>query len=258
MLKHKAVAIFFTTILAILAIASLFVAIEIGYAVIVIFVWFIVVLYGSTFIFSNYHVHAYCSNPLETEKKIAITFDDGPSPNTTLILEVLEKYQVKAAFFCIGQQVEKHPEIVRKLISENHIIANHSYEHSSFFDFLRRDSVIEELRKTDALIEKYLGKKPQFFRPPYGVTNPSIRRALEVTKHKVIGWNIRSLDGIIKNEKFIYKRIIKRVKPGAIILMHDTTFETVQVLEQLLLFLEKNKYEVVPIDQLLNLKAYEN
>lgn len=258
MLKHQITAIVFISILLLLKIASFFIVIEISYFILVASIWLAVVLWGSSFISSNYHVKSYCSNPLETEKKIAITFDDGPNPNTLLILEVLKRHNVKAAFFCIGKNIEKHPEIFEQLIIENHIVANHSYGHSSLFDFFRKSQVIEELNKTDAIIAKALGKKPLFFRPPYGVTNPSIRRALEATKHKLIGWNVRSLDGIIKSEKIIFNRIIKGVKPGAIILMHDTTFESVSVLEQLLLFLEKNNYKVVPVDQLLNLKAYEN
>ena len=118
--------------------------------------------------------------------------------------------------------------------------------------------MIQELKDTDAIIEKLTGKKVQFFRPPYGVTNPSIRRALEVTKHKVIGWNIRSLDGIISNKKVILNRIVKRLSPGAIVLLHDTKPETVNVLEQFLLIAAQKKYEVVSIEQLLNLNAYEN
>ena len=118
--------------------------------------------------------------------------------------------------------------------------------------------MIAEIEKTDALIESVLGKKTTLFRPPYGVTNPSIRRALAVTKHKTIGWNIRSLDGVVKNENFLLNRIIKRIKPGGIVLLHDTSIQTVNVLEQLLSFLQKNNYSVVPLEELLNIKAYED
>ena len=136
-------------------------------------------------------------------------------------------------------------------------MGNHSYSHSNFFDFYRKNRLVEEIQKTDALIESISRKKPQFFRPPYGVTNPSIRRALEVTKHKVIGWNIRSLDGIIKDEKIIFDRIKKRIAPGGIVLLHDTS-HTVRVLERLMLYLEENEYKVVSIEALLKIKAYEN
>lgn len=213
---------------------------------------------GSSFIGLNYHIKAYCSNPLETEKKIALTFDDGPHEMTLSVLELLEKYNAKATFFCIGKNIEAHPEILKKVVEEGHTIGNHSYSHAEFFDFYRKNKVIAEIEKTDALIETILGKKTTLFRPPYGVTNPSIRRALEVTKHKTIGWNIRSLDGVAKNEQFVFNRIIKRIAPGGIVLLHDTSIQTVHVLEQLLPFLQNNNYTVVPLEELLNIKAYED
>ncbi|MFV8345698.1 polysaccharide deacetylase family protein [Flavobacterium sp. ZB4P13] len=241
-----------------LAFLSLFVTIGIGYFVAIGFIWFLIVMIGSSFISSNYHVKAYCNNHLEKENKIALTFDDGPHEMTLLVLDLLKRYDAKATFFCIGKNIEKHPEILQRIVAEGHLVGNHSFSHSHFFDFYRKNKVKEELQKTNALIEKISGKKTQLFRPPYGVTNPSIRRALEITKHKVIGWNIRSLDGVIKNEKKIFDRIIKRVKPGGIVLLHDTSLHTVNVLEQFLQFLQKNNYTVVSLEQLLNIEAYEN
>ena len=258
MLKHKITALFFISILILLALLSHFAAIEVWVFVVVCSLWFLVVMLGSSFISSNYHVKAYCSNPLETQKNIAITFDDGPTEMTLSILDVLKKHDAKATFFCIGKNIEKHPEILKRIIEEGHVVGNHSYSHSDLFDFYRKKCVIEELRKTDALIMAVSGKKPEFFRPPYGVTNPSIRKALEVTKHKVIGWNVRSLDAVIKNEKTIFNRIIKRVSPGGIVLLHDTSMHTVKVLEQLLRFLHENKYKVVSLEHLLNIKSHEN
>jgi peptidoglycan/xylan/chitin deacetylase (PgdA/CDA1 family) len=241
-----------------LTLASVFAVVGIKYFVLVGVLWFLVVFFGSAYIASNYHVKAYCSNPSETEKKITLTFDDGPHEMTVLVLDVLRQYNAKATFFCIGKNIEAHPDILKKIIDEGHTVGNHSYGHSPFFDFYRKKQVIAEIEQTDALIESVLGKKPILFRPPYGVTNPSIRRALAVTQHKTIGWNIRSLDGGSKNEKFIFDRIIKRIKPGGIVLLHDTSIQTVNVLEQLLSFLQKNNYSVVPLEELLNIKAYED
>jgi len=258
MLKHRITALFFLTVIFLLALWGLFAAMPIWYFLVVGVLWFLVVLTGSSYIGSNYHVKTYCSNPNEKEKKIALTFDDGPNENTLEILKVLEKHQAKAAFFCIGKNIEAHPEILKKIVADGHVVANHSYSHSHLIDFYRKDKMVRELEATDAIIEKLTGKKVQFFRPPYGVTNPSIRRALEVTKHKTIGWNIRSLDGIISNKKIILNRIVKRIAPGAIVLLHDTKSETVNVLEQLLLIAAEKNYEIVSIEQLLNLNAYEN
>ncbi|WP_281321870.1 polysaccharide deacetylase family protein [Flavobacterium aestivum] len=257
-MKHKIATFFFISVLTLLTLVSFFVVVEIKYFVLIAILWFLVVFWGSAYIASNYHVTAYCNNPLEKEKKIALTFDDGPHEMTTPVLEILRQYNAKATFFCIGKNIESHPDILKKITEEGHTVGNHSYSHSPFFDFYRKKQVITEIEQTDALIESVSGKKPILFRPPYGVTNPSIRRALAVTKHKTIGWNIRSLDGGTKNEKFIFGRIIKRIKPGGIVLLHDTSIQTVNVLEQLLSFLHKNNYRVVPLEELLNIKAYED
>lgn len=258
MLKHKITAIFFISILILLAFLSLHVHIEIKYFVVVIAFWLVVVWLGSSIISLNYHVKAYCNNPLTTEKNIAITFDDGPSETTLLILDLLQQYNAKATFFCIGKNIERHPDILKRIDTEGHLIGNHSYSHSSYFDFYNKKRVTAEILKTDALIAKVTGKNTTLFRPPYGVTNPSISRSLKVTKHKTIGWNIRSLDGITKNENFIYARIIKRIAPGGIVLLHDTSTHTLLVLERLLQFLKKNNYTVVSLEQLLKIKAYED
>ncbi|PVX44567.1 peptidoglycan/xylan/chitin deacetylase (PgdA/CDA1 family) [Flavobacterium sp. 103] len=257
-MKHKIVNAFFVLVLVLLAMVSFFAVVEIKYFALVACLWLLIVFWGSTFIASNYHVKTYCSNPFETEKKIALTFDDGPNEMTLLVLDVMRRYNAKATFFCVGKNIEVHPNILKKIIDEGHIVGNHSYTHSPFFDFYRKNQVITEIRQTDALIESVLGKKPTLFRPPYGVTNPSIRRALSVTKHKTVGWNIRSLDGVVKNEEFLLNRIIKRIKPGGIVLLHDTSIQTVNVLEQLLSFLKTNNYTVVPLEELLNIKAYED
>jgi peptidoglycan-N-acetylglucosamine deacetylase len=258
MWNHNKTAIIFLSIFVLLALLSLFAAIGIWHFVAVGVLWFLVSLVGSSFIWSGYHVKAYCNNPLETAKNIAITFDDGPHPITLNILEILRQHNVKATFFCIGKNIETYPEIFRQIIADGHIVGNHSFSHSKFFDFLRKDGVIRELLATDAVIERISGKRTQFFRPPYGVTNPSIRRALSVTKHKVIGWNIRSLDGVIKNEDVIFNRIVKRISPGGIVLLHDTSMPSVRVLERLLVTLREKNYNVVPLEQLLNINAYEN
>jgi peptidoglycan/xylan/chitin deacetylase (PgdA/CDA1 family) len=257
-LKHKIVTAFFVLILILLAWVSFFAVVEIKYFVFVACFWFLVVFWGSTFIASNYHVKTYCNNVLETKKKIAITFDDGPHEMTVLVLDVLKKYNAKATFFCIGKNIEVHPNILKRTIAEGHTVGNHSYSHSPFFDFYRKNQVLAEIQQTDVLIESVLGRKAILFRPPYGVTNPSIRRALAVTKHKTIGWNIRSLDGVVKKEDFLLDRIKKGIKPGGIVLLHDTSIQTVNVLEQLLSFLKKNNYRVVPLEELLNIKAYED
>lgn len=257
MITHKNISLFFVLVLLLLFLSNFYVAINIWCFVLVIFIWLSFNAFGSSRISSNYHVKAYCNNPSETDKKIALTFDDGPSVFTLEVLALLKKHNAKATFFCIGKYIEKYPEIIKQIISEGHLVGNHSYSHSKFFDFYTQATITEELQKTDTLLEKFTSKKINFFRPPYGVTTPSIRRALKFTGHKVIGWNIRSLDGGTKNQDLILNRIIKRVSPGGIVLLHDTAPHSVLVLEQFLQFLEQNNYKVVSTEELLNLKAYK-
>ena len=258
MITHKNISLFFVLVLLLLFLLNFYTAINIWWFVLIILIWLGINAVGSARISSDYHVKAYCNNSSETEKKIAITFDDGPSLFTLEILELLKKYNVKATFFCIGKNIETHPEILKQVIADGHLVGNHSYNHSPFFDFYNAKKVKEEIEKTDALLEKYTSKKINFFRPPYGVTTPSIRRALQTTGHTVIGWNIRSLDGGTKNQNLIFNRIIKRVCPGGIVLLHDTGLHSVLVLEQFLQFLQQNNYKVISVEELLNLKAYEN
>jgi peptidoglycan-N-acetylglucosamine deacetylase len=258
MLNYKKINVLFIALFILLFVFSFYVTVKWWWFLILFIIRFVVVLTGSSLIHLNFHVKAFCENPNEKEKKIALTFDDGPHLITPQILDLLKKYHASGTFFCIGKNIEVHPEILKQIITEGHLIGNHSYSHSHFFDFFRKNRILQELNNTNAIIEKVIGKKPTFFRPPYGVTNPSIRKALELTKHKVIGWNIRSMDGMIKNEKIIYNRIEKRIAPGAIVLLHDTSEITVRVLERLLLFLQMNNYKVVSLEELLNLKAYED
>ncbi|CAA9195674.1 polysaccharide deacetylase family protein [Flavobacterium collinsii] len=258
MITHKNISLFFLFLLLLLLLLKLYIAINWVWFIAIVLIWLGINTVGSSIISSNYHVKAYCNNPLETEKKIAITFDDGPGIFTLEVLELLKKYKVKATFFCIGKNIEAYPEIMQQIVDEGHLIGNHSYSHSPFFDFYNAKKITGEIQKTDAFLEKYTFKKINFFRPPYGVTTPSIRRALKISGHKVIGWNIRSLDGGTKNQSLIFNRIIKRISPGGIVLLHDTGSHSVLVLEQFLQFLQQNNYKVISTEELLNLKAYEN
>lgn len=188
----------------------------------------------------------------DTEHKmIAFTFDDGPTEFTQKTVDVLTKYGAKGSFFCVGQQVEKYPGLVKNMYSEGHDIGNHSYSHPNQMGFLSTEKVYHEIKKCEEILRNVLGGSPRFYRPPFGVTNPNIAKALSKTNYKVIGWNIRSLDTVIRNEKKLYDRIYYKIKPGSIILMHDTSQKSVNVLEKILAQLQKEGYIFVTLNQLL-------
>ena len=217
--------------------------------------WFIVMAMGSFSMSWNFYVKAFTSNKNIKEKKIAITFDDGPNPEFTLgVLNILKRHNAKATFFCIGQNIEKHPEILKAIAENGHDIGNHSFSHDLMIDFNSTENWLSEIKQTDKAIHKVIGKKTTLFRPPFGVTTPKLAKALKVTEHKVIGWNIRSYDTMIKNPKQIVKSITKQIKPGAIILLHDKQSNVLHVLEHLLQFLQKQDYQSVTLNELLNEK----
>ena len=192
------------------------------------------------------------------QKSIALTFDDGPSLYTAEILDLLLRYQAKATFFCIGKQVEQHPDIFKRIKNEGHSIGNHTYAHLQRFGFLSTDEVVAEIKKCDAVIAQSLGSTPILFRPPFGVTNPSVAKAVELLNKQVIGWSNRSLDTIIADGDRIYKRVMSKLQSGDIILLHDTSQRTVYALSKLLMDLKAGGYACISVDDLLNLQLYED
>lgn len=257
MLSHKVNTIFFTVVVLGLIALSFFIAIQWWVFLVPLFLWLFIAGTGSAFIRWNYHVKAFCRQKELDGNQISITFDDGPVPYTEKVLDLLKEHNAKATFFCIGKQIEQYPDIFKRIIAEGHTVGNHTFTHSNKTGFFSKQQIIEELELTNGLIERHSLKKAKFFRPPFGVTNPKIAAAVEATGHYVIGWNIRSLDTVIKDEAHILKRIKNRLAPGSIILLHDTSQKTVNVLEQLLVLLKQNKYEMVTVDHLLNIPPYE-
>ncbi|MGH1520336.1 polysaccharide deacetylase family protein [Chryseobacterium sp. JK1] len=212
-----------------------------------------VVVWGAFAIELGYFVNSITHKRTKT-KEIALTFDDGPTEFTPLFLDQLKEHQIKATFFCIGKQIEKYPEIFQRIIAEGHIIGNHTFSHSNSTGFLSASKMTEEIEKCDTIIQKTGNIKTDLYRPPFGVTNPNIARAIKNTHKQSIGWNVRSLDTIIDDEKRIYKRITTGLKKGSIVLLHDTSQKTYNVLADLLVFLKDQKYSTFTVDSITNSK----
>ena len=157
-------------------------------------------------------------------KQVVLTFDDGPTELTPQFLDLLKRYEAKAVFFCIGHQVEKHPQILQRIKEEGHLIGNHTYSHIPQNCFVSTTTMICEIQRVD---------------------NPHIAKAARQTKKKVVGWDIRSLDTVIKDEERLFKRIVSKFSQGNIILMHDTSERTLRVLERLLQYLQDHHYKIV-------------
>ena len=197
----------------------------------------------------NFHIKAINRGNKE-KAKVALTFDDGPDEKTTpAILEILEKHKIKAAFFCVGSRIEKNREILKQISDSGHIIGNHSWSHAFLFDFYLPRKMRKEIEKTDALIKEITGKQVKFFRPPYGVTNPFLAKALKRTGHTVIGWSLKTFD-TVKEKDFVLKKIESRLCNGDIILLHDTIPQTVELLDDAIRLIKDRGIEIVGLDEL--------
>jgi peptidoglycan/xylan/chitin deacetylase (PgdA/CDA1 family) len=209
-----------------------------------------VVIWGSFDIQLGYFVKSITHKRTKL-KEVALTFDDGPTEFTPKFLDLLKENQIKATFFCIGKQIEKHPETFQRIIAEGHTIGNHTFSHSDTTGFLSASKIVEEIEKCDEIILKTGNIKTDLYRPPFGVTNPNIAKAIKKMNKVSIGWNVRSLDTVIKDEKKIYRNVTRNLKKGSIILLHDTSEKTYHVLENLLLFLKDKEYSVFTVDTLI-------
>lgn len=213
---------------------------------------------GSVFISFNFYLRALCLGN-KIEKVAALTFDDGPDQAITpKVLAVLEKHNIPASFFIIGNKAKKNSALLRQIINHNHLVGIHSYKHGFFFDFYRKRDMEQDLLKTEDAITYIAGKKPLLFRPPYGVTNPNLARAVRNLDFKVIGWSVRSLDTTIKDAEKVSKRIIRKLHPGAVILMHDTQDVTPEALEMVINRAKEDGYRFIGLEEMFGIEAYEN
>jgi len=220
------------------------------------FLWITLTTIGSFHIRWNYFLKAKHANYTITTNEVALTFDDGPNPiYTNKALELLKKHNVKATFFCIGKNAEKYPELIKKILKNGHQLGNHSYQHNNDYGFLSTKKVIEDILKTQKILKEIVELDSKLFRPPFGVTNPNIAKAVKKSDLQTIGWSIRSYDTAAKNADKVFEKINKKIKKGDIILLHDTSVLSISVLEQLLQSLEQRKIKSVTINQLFNNKS---
>jgi peptidoglycan/xylan/chitin deacetylase (PgdA/CDA1 family) len=155
-------------------------------------------------------------------RTVWLTIDDGPDPSDTgRILALLETYNAKATFFMIGARAERHPELVRRVVEAGHTIGCHSFSHpKATFWFAGRRRVARELDRSIAVLAK-AGAQVQLYRSPVGIKNISLRRCLRERGLTCVGWTLRSGDGLGKNPVSIIQHVLRRVRPGSIILMHE-------------------------------------
>lgn len=190
-------------------------------------------------------------NYTKSDKMVAFTFDDGPSYNTIKIVNTLVKYDSKATFFLVGNQVEKYAKTMDVLVKNGMDIGNHTYSHKELTK-LRDKEILKEIDLTNEVIYNKTGIKPMFLRPSYGAMNKRIKK---LSTMPIIVWNIDTLDWKYHNSNKIKDKILKYVSDGDIILMHDTYVATLNAVEMVIPELKKQGYKIVSVSELFKYKG---
>jgi len=221
--------------------------------------YLVIFILGVSVLKLNFFVKATCRGD-STAKRVALTFDDGPDPVATRdLLEVLSHHQIKAAFFPIGTKTRDYPEIIKRIDQDGHILGNHSFRHAWWTNFLISGPLDREIRMAQEAIDAAVGKIPAYFRPPMGLTNPHLKRALKKHGLSVVGWDVRPFDTTASNEKVI-KRVLKKIRNGSIIALHDTgriPADLVSLTDELVTKIKEQKYTFSELEELTGIRAYQ-
>ena len=256
MLNFKNTNIIFLSLFFVLLTIHQWVGVDWYFYLLLFIVYSLIVFYGCYHIGSNFFIKIICAADSKLNQ-IAISFDDGPSVKyTTKILELLEAEKIEAVFFCIGNRIKGNENIIQNIIAKGHIIGNHSYSHHFWFDMFSAKKMEQDLELMDTEIKKLTGLKLKFFRPPYGVTNPNLAKAIVKRGYIPIGWSVRSMDTISKKNDQYLQKIIASIQPGAIFLFHDTALITLQEIRAFIEAVKKSGYTIVRLDKLLNIPPY--
>lgn len=200
---------------------------------------------------STLPVHA--QEQQEPKKKVALTFDDGPSEKYTKeILDLLDQYHVKATFFVIGSNVCRNPDLLRLEVARGHEIGNHTFTHPHLKK-VDQVSLEDELQKTADAVYAISGKRLKLFRPPEGYRSEAVASATQNLGYQQVFWTIDTTDWAHNSTKNIVATIKKNVKDGSIILMHDYIVgesHTADALRQIIPYLQEQGYQFVTVPEL--------
>lgn len=240
-------------------------------SIIVFMVW------ASASIRSGVYVRAFCRE--NTDRKVVyLTFDDGPHPpETERVLDVLRERGARATFFLIGSKVSGNEAVLRRMLEEGHALGLHTYSHAGTFPLLSFDKMLADVNEGKRAVESVAGKKISLFRPPFGVTNPTIAKVIRTLGLQTVGWDVRSFDTMFckssehscnsseyscKQSGYsckqsehsckqsghdwyvpVVERIMKQVRPGSVILLHDRLDGASELLALLLDSLAASGYD---------------
>lgn len=184
----------------------------------------------------------------DEEKKIALTFDDGPHPTyTEELLDGLKERGVKATFFVLGEHAQLHPDVVKRMKEEGHLIGNHTYSHMQLKDS-NWDEYRKELITTNDVIREITGEDVVYVRPPYGSWDKSFEEELNMFP---VLWSVDSRDWCSKDASGVVRRVVKDTEEGDIILMHDYYASTVTAALAVVDELQAEGYSFVTVEEIL-------
>lgn len=234
-------------------------------------------VWASASIRSGVYVRAFCREKTD-QKVVYLTFDDGPHPpETERVLDVLRERGVRATFFLIGSKVSGNEAVLRRMLEEGHALGLHTYSHAGTFPLLSFDKMLADVNEGKRAVESVAGKKISLFRPPFGVTNPTIAKVIRTLGLQTVGWDVRSFDTMFckssehsckqsgysckqsehscKQSGYsckqsghdwyvsVVERIMKQVRPGSVILLHDRLDGASELLALLLDSLAASGYD---------------
>ncbi|MBO8165044.1 MAG: polysaccharide deacetylase family protein [Brevibacillus sp.] len=198
------------------------------------------------------------NGPLD-KRQVSLTFDDGPDTVfTPKVLDVLKQHNVKATFFLIGNRIEAHPEIVKRIIREGHEVGNHSYSHPNL-PKLKPNQFHAEVLRTQDLIARHSGYRPKFIRPPYGAINEEQVKWLASQGFTMVNWNVDSLDWKGLTADQVADNVLSNIRHGSIILQHsagghgEDLSGSVQALPKIIKKLKEDGVSFVTVSELLQL-----
>ena len=233
-------------------------------------------LFFTTGVFADMKPGDFYTRGSTSAKKIALTFDDGPGPYTDQFLALLDKYQVKATFFVLGELVQYKPASIKEIVAKGHELADHTYNHTNYKNRYKeilagmkekglgekeaiaavKGEVLASMRKSKAQIEKYSGVKPVFCRMPHGVDRPWISEAARENGYVLINWTYGA-DWNAGTAEELLPGYLKAINPGAIFLFHDGgrgRAKSLVITEAVIKAALEQGYEIIPVGQLLSSK----
>ena len=198
--------------------------------------------------------HAAYMDPTD-EKVIYLTFDAGyENGNTPAILEALKKHDVSATFFVVGNYLETSPELVKQMVAEGHTVGNHTFHHPEMSKISDAASFEKELKDVETLYQKITGEElPRFYRPPQGKYNTQNLQMAGDLGYKTFFWSLAYVDWIQDQQptkEAAFDKLLKRIHPGAVVLLHSTSSTNAQILDELLTKWEEMGYHFAPLSEL--------